>query len=56
MREWANWFQAKSRTIHRHHLVYRSRGGSNKTTNLVLIHAECHRQHHAAVHHRNQRR
>ncbi|MDH2393864.1 group II intron reverse transcriptase/maturase [Streptomyces sp. HNM0663] len=53
VREWANWFQAKSRTIHRHHLVYRSRGGSNSTTNLVLIHAECHRQHHARDYHRN---
>ncbi|MFD4635008.1 group II intron reverse transcriptase/maturase [Streptomyces sp. NPDC058284] len=56
VREWANWFQAKSRTIHRHHLVHRSRGGSNKTTNLVLIHAECHRQHHAADHHRNPKK
>ncbi|MFD3782316.1 group II intron reverse transcriptase [Streptomyces sp. NPDC058612] len=53
VREWAEWFHAKSRTIHRHHLVYRSRGGSDNTTNLVLIHAECHRQHHAADYQRN---
>lgn len=48
VREWANWFVASSRTIHKHHLVYRSHGGSDKRSNLVLIHAECHRQHHAA--------
>ncbi|MFI5774662.1 group II intron reverse transcriptase/maturase [Streptomyces sp. NPDC051658] len=50
VREWADWFHAKYRSIHRHHLVYRSQGGSDSTTNLVLIHAECHRQHHAADH------
>ncbi|MER8225419.1 group II intron reverse transcriptase/maturase [Streptomyces sp. NPDC094143] len=48
VREWADWFQANYRTLHKHHLVYRSRGGSDSRDNLVLIHAECHQQHHAA--------
>lgn len=47
VREWANWFVANMRTIHRHHLVYRSQGGQDGNANLMLIHAECHRQHHA---------
>ena len=46
-REWAEWFDANARTINRHHLTYRSMGGSDKKSNLVLIHADCHRQHHA---------
>lgn len=45
--EWASWFWANSRTINRHHLILKSLGGSNSRANLMLIHAECHRQHHA---------
>ncbi|MFF3942977.1 group II intron reverse transcriptase/maturase [Streptomyces phaeofaciens] len=48
--EWASWFHATSRTINRHHLVYRSFGGSDDKSNLALIHTECHRQHHARDH------
>lgn len=47
VREWARWFDAKARTLNRHHVVYRSRGGSDDRSNLVLIHTECHRQLHA---------
>ncbi|MGW5816013.1 group II intron reverse transcriptase/maturase [Streptomyces noursei] len=46
VREWADWFSA-NRTINRHHLVYRSLGGPDEASNLTLIHADCHRQHHA---------
>lgn len=53
VREWADWFQANYRTLHKHHLVYRNRGGSDSRNNLVLIHAECHQQHHAADYRRN---
>lgn len=45
--EWARWFDAKARTLNRHHVVYRSRGGSDDRSNLILIHTECHRQLHA---------
>ncbi|MER7706768.1 group II intron reverse transcriptase/maturase [Kitasatospora sp. NPDC097605] len=48
VREWAEWFTASRRTINRHHLVYRSHGGADEKSNLVLIHADCHRRHHAA--------
>ena len=41
------WFWANSRTINRHHLVFKSHGGSDGHANLMLIHSECHRQHHA---------
>lgn len=47
VREWADWFKAVHRTLNRHHLVYRSLGGSDKPSNLMLIHADCHRSHHA---------
>ncbi len=33
---------------HRHHLVWRSKGGSDRVENLVLLHPDCHR----AVHNR----
>jgi RNA-directed DNA polymerase len=33
---------------HIHHTVFRCRGGSNKTSNLELLHPICHRQLHAA--------
>ncbi|MGA5824070.1 group II intron reverse transcriptase/maturase [Kitasatospora sp. NPDC094028] len=39
--------QLRGGGLNRHHLTYRSRGGGDEVTNLVLIHAECHRQHHA---------
>ncbi|MFD9290897.1 group II intron reverse transcriptase/maturase [Streptomyces sp. NPDC060030] len=45
--EWADWFSAQYRRLNKHHLLYRSLGGSDHASNLVLIHAECHRQHHA---------
>ncbi|WP_411157676.1 HNH endonuclease [Nocardia puris] len=38
---------AKSRGIHVHHVVYRSKGGTNDLANLEVIHAVCHRQLHA---------
>lgn len=47
VREWADWFMAQYRRINRHHLTYRSQGGSDSASNLMLIHTECHRQHHA---------
>nr|WP_275040993.1 HNH endonuclease [Nocardiopsis valliformis] len=37
-----------------HHVVYRRDGGSDSVKNLVLIHAECHRQHHASDHRRGR--
>ncbi|MFD0622238.1 HNH endonuclease [Streptomyces sanglieri] len=30
-----------------HHLIYRSKGGSDHPSNLELIHTTCHRQVHA---------
>ncbi|MFG2209668.1 HNH endonuclease [Streptomyces sp. NPDC048638] len=36
--------------LHKHHFVYRPNGGSDDGTNLRLVHAECHRQHHAGDH------
>ncbi|MYU25179.1 group II intron reverse transcriptase/maturase [Streptomyces sp. SID8352] len=47
VRDWVRWFVATSRTLHRHHVIYRSHGGPDHRSNLILIHAECHRQHHA---------
>ena len=32
---------------HIHHVVKRSEGGSDQTSNLQLLHPNCHRQHHA---------
>ncbi|CAH0238245.1 Group II intron-encoded protein LtrA [Massilia sp. Bi118] len=32
---------------HLHHIVKRSERGSDKLTNLILLHPDCHRQHHA---------
>ncbi|WP_282694497.1 group II intron reverse transcriptase/maturase [Streptomyces sp. CC208A] len=51
--DWARWFTASMRAIHVHHLVYRSKGGSDRLSNLEVIHAECHRQHHAGDRSRN---
>jgi len=47
VREWAKWFDAGSRTLNVHHVVYRSAGGPDTLKNYELLHAECHRQHHA---------
>ncbi|MFG2141127.1 HNH endonuclease [Streptomyces sp. NPDC048650] len=49
-REWATWFSASMKLLHKHHFVYRPNGGSDDGTNLRLVHAECHRQHHAGDH------
>lgn len=46
-REWAAWFSASMKPLHKHHFMYRRDGGSDERTNLRLVHAECHRQHHA---------
>ncbi|MFE9927350.1 HNH endonuclease [Streptomyces sp. NPDC005774] len=46
-REWMNWFAASMKMLHKHHFVYRRDGGSDEKTNFRLLHAECHRQHHA---------
>ncbi|MEV6777456.1 group II intron reverse transcriptase/maturase [Streptomyces syringium] len=46
-REWAAWFSASMKSLNKHHFVYRRDGGSDERKNLRLVHAECHRQHHA---------
>jgi RNA-directed DNA polymerase len=48
VREWAAWFSALMKPLHKHHFVYRREGGTDDWANLRLVHAECHRQHHAA--------
>jgi RNA-directed DNA polymerase len=48
VREWAAWFSALMKPLHKHHFVYRRDGGTDNWANLRLVHAECHRQHHAA--------
>ncbi|MCY0932581.1 group II intron reverse transcriptase/maturase [Streptomyces sp. H27-H1] len=45
--DWARWFSANSRGINVHHTVYRSQGGSDRLSNLEVIHTSCHRLHHA---------
>ncbi|MBP2405626.1 group II intron reverse transcriptase/maturase [Streptomyces syringium] len=49
-REWVLWFTAATRGTHVHHVVHRHQGGSDDKKNLELIHAECHRRHHASDH------
>lgn len=39
--------QLRGGALNRHHIVYRSRGGGDEIKNLALVHADCHRQHHA---------
>jgi RNA-directed DNA polymerase len=51
-REWAAWFAASMKPLHKHHFIYRRDGGPDTRTNLRLVHAECHRQHHAGDHRR----
>jgi RNA-directed DNA polymerase len=46
-REWIAWFSASKKVLNKHHFVYRRDGGSDEKKNLRLVHAECHRQHHA---------
>lgn len=46
-REWINWFAASKKMLHKHHFVYRRDGGTDERNNLRLVHADCHRQHHA---------
>ncbi|MER7959823.1 group II intron reverse transcriptase/maturase [Streptomyces sp. NPDC096030] len=46
-REWIAWFAASKKALNKHHFVYRRDGGSDEKKNLRLVHAECHRQHHA---------
>ncbi|MFH8380515.1 group II intron reverse transcriptase/maturase [Kitasatospora sp. NPDC018058] len=53
-REWAEWFSAVAKTLHKHHFVYRRDGGSDERTNLRLVHADCHRQHHSGDHRKAQ--
>ncbi|MFJ5817392.1 group II intron reverse transcriptase/maturase [Streptomyces sp. NPDC093108] len=47
VREWVQWFEAMRSRLHEDHLVYRQHGGSDDRNNLRLVHAECHRLHHA---------
>ncbi|MFF1790591.1 group II intron reverse transcriptase/maturase [Kitasatospora sp. NPDC058243] len=51
-REWAAWFAASMKPLHKHHFIYRRDDGPDTRTNLRLVHAECHRQHHAGDHRR----
>jgi RNA-directed DNA polymerase len=46
-REWIAWFAASRKALNKHHFVYRRDGGTDERKNLRLVHAECHRQHHA---------
>ncbi|MFE5325500.1 HNH endonuclease [Embleya sp. NPDC056575] len=47
VREWVLWFSASAKRLHVHHIVRRRDGGSDERLNLELIHADCHRAHHA---------
>ncbi|WP_079038289.1 group II intron reverse transcriptase/maturase [Streptomyces sp. NBRC 110028] len=47
VRDWVEWFEAMRHRLHEDHLVYRRHGGSDERRNLRLVHAECHRLHHA---------
>lgn len=46
-REWIEWFSAQKKRLHKHHFVYRREGGGDGMENLRLVHADCHRTHHA---------
>ncbi|WP_326769902.1 HNH endonuclease [Streptomyces sp. NBC_01591] len=41
--------------LHEDHLVYRPDGGSDDRSNLRLVHADCHRIHHARDYKRPQK-
>jgi RNA-directed DNA polymerase len=45
--DWAGWFNACKKYLNRHHDQYRRHGGTDDRSNLRLVHAECHRAHHA---------
>ncbi|MDW4906714.1 group II intron reverse transcriptase/maturase [Streptomyces sp. ADMS] len=47
LREWIDWFAATKKMLNKHHFVYRSSGGTDRRTNLRLVHADCHRSYHA---------
>ncbi|WP_176739500.1 group II intron maturase-specific domain-containing protein, partial [Streptomyces sp. EN16] len=47
VREWVEWFEAMRYRLHADHLIYRRDGGEDHSSNLRLVHAECHRIHHA---------
>jgi RNA-directed DNA polymerase len=47
-KEWEQWFNATRKAVHKHHIVYRKHGGPDDSSNLQLVHAYCHRRHHAA--------
>ncbi|WP_435108496.1 group II intron reverse transcriptase [Nocardiopsis synnemataformans] len=47
VRDWVKWFEAMRHRLHEDHLVYRRHGGSDDPKNMRLVHAECHRLHHA---------
>ncbi|MBT2394622.1 HNH endonuclease, partial [Streptomyces sp. ISL-100] len=47
VRDWVQWFEAMRHSLHADHLVYRRDGGSDDVKNLRLVHADCHRLHHA---------
>jgi RNA-directed DNA polymerase len=46
-RKWIEWFEASKKALNKHHFVYRRDGGTDERSNLRLVHADCHRQHHA---------
>lgn len=46
VRDWANWFAALHRTRTTDGLIYRSTGGHHPQSPM-LVHADCHRSHHA---------
>ncbi|MGS2648427.1 HNH endonuclease [Streptosporangium sp. LJ11] len=41
------WFEASKKALNKHHFVYRRDGGTDERSNLRLVYADCHRQHHA---------
>ncbi|WP_250847744.1 HNH endonuclease [Streptomyces hygroscopicus] len=45
--DWVSWFDSVRRTLNVHHVVHRQHGGGNDLKNLVLLHSQCHQQHHA---------
>ncbi|MFE7118525.1 HNH endonuclease [Streptomyces sp. NPDC057654] len=51
-REWAAWFSASRKPLHKHYFIRRRNGGSDERRNLRFMHAECHRQHHTGGHER----
>ncbi|MEU8757975.1 group II intron reverse transcriptase/maturase [Streptomyces sp. NPDC048659] len=45
--DWVSWFDSVRRTLNVHHVVHRQHGGGNELKNLILLHSQCHQQHHA---------